>query len=461
MAESAHTSAGKVLSCALPGTNDALYRQDVSGCLETTVAEGGLSSGQLDTWLEKADAALGGLKSEFERGSLSLLGTGIDADAVEAAYARLSVDAGTIIFLGAGGASLGAQAIAQFGGWGIPGTTTAEQRQRPTTRFYDNLDAETLGALLSAPRLDRFRFVVVSTSGNTPDTLAQAVAALAAVRAGGLEARIPEMFLGITEPAVAGRRNGLRDLLAYCGAPILDHSAGLPGRFGALATAGLIAAVSRGVDPRQLLAGAAAVTTQLARAAHACEVPAAVGAAIVTGLPDAVGIRGHVILAYADRLMKFAHWYAQLSVAGLGKDGKGTMPIAGGGPVDQPGLLQMMLHGAGMPMATLLTVPSAQSGPLLATDLAERAGISEMAGRRVAELVAAEAEVMIDALREAGRPVRTLELVRDDAFGLGALLMHFMIEVILAASIMEVDPFDQPAVELSERLARERLAGTR
>jgi glucose-6-phosphate isomerase len=37
-------------------------------------------------------------------------------------------------------------------------------------------------------------------------------------------------------------------------------------------------------------------------------------------------------------------------------------------------------------------------------------------------------------------------------------MMHFMLETILAARLMGVDPFDQPAVELAKVLARERIA---
>jgi glucose-6-phosphate isomerase len=45
-----------------------------------------------------------------------------------------------------------------------------------------------------------------------------------------------------------------------------------------------------------------------------------------------------------------------------------------------------------------------------------------------------------------------------DEHTLGALMMHFMIETILAADLLNVDPFDQPAVELGKRLTRQYLA---
>jgi glucose-6-phosphate isomerase len=37
---------------------------------------------------------------------------------------------------------------------------------------------------------------------------------------------------------------------------------------------------------------------------------------------------------------------------------------------------------------------------------------------------------------------------------MGALMMHFMLETIIAAHLLGVDPFDQPAVEQGKVLAR-------
>ena len=55
-----------------------------------------------------------------------------------------------IIFFGIGGSSLGGQTLAQLGGWHIPGMATRRRRRRPRTRFYDNLDAETLESALGS-----------------------------------------------------------------------------------------------------------------------------------------------------------------------------------------------------------------------------------------------------------------------------------------------------------------------
>ena len=81
------------------------------------------------------------------------------------------------------------------------------------------------------------------------------------------------------------------------------------------------------------------------------------------------------------------------------------------------------------------------------------------AGRSIGELVQAQQKAIVDALAEAKRPVRTMDMERLDERTLGALMMHFFIETILAADLLGVDPFDQPAVELGKKLTRQYLAG--
>ena len=73
--------------------------------------------------------------------------------------------------------------------------------------------------------------------------------------------------------------------------------------------------------------------------------------------------------------------------------------------------------------------------------------------------MAAKQRAIPEALIAAGRPVRTIDLDRLDERALGALMMHFMLETILAAHLLGVDPFDQPAVESGKVLTRRYLAG--
>ncbi len=91
--------------------------------------------------------------------------------------------------------------------------------------------------------------------------------------------------------------------------------------------------------------------------------------------------------------------------------------------------------------------------------LAAEAGAHYLAGRSIGDVVQAEQEAIVQALGEAQRPVRVIDLPRLDEHALGALMMHFIIETILAADLLSVDPFDQPAIEAGGRLTRDYLAG--
>ena len=54
--------------------------------------------------------------------------------------------------------------------------------------------------------------------------------------------------------------------------------------------------------------------------------------------------------------------------------------------------------------------------------------------------------------------MRTIDVPTLDERALGALMMHFMLETILAAHLLDLDPFDQPAVESGKILTRRYLS---
>jgi glucose-6-phosphate isomerase len=437
------------------------YTQGIAGCLDTAIGQAGLSAAELRSHAEALRPHIDRLKADYAARRLPILRISEDQDdivACESALTALTRDAETVVFFGTGGSGLGGQALAQIAGWNIPGDGGPEARRGPRTRFYDNLDPRTLEKALDTLDLPRARFVVTSKSGGTPETLVQAVAAIGSLRRAGLENRVGSMFLGITEPAVPGKTNALRALLEPYGVPILDHHTGIGGRFSALTNVGLLPALSRAMDARALRAGARAVVDNLLRCDNPLAFAPAAGAALAFGLMRDRGIRTLVMLPYSDRLESFGAWYVQLWAESLGKNGQGSSPVAALGPVDQHSQLQLWMDGPKEHLITVVRVTQAGTGPRLEKDLAERAGLDILAGRTVGDLVDAQAAAIPDALAQAGRPVRVIDVDSLDERATGGLMMHFMIETILAAGLIGIDPFDQPAVELGKRLARERLA---
>ena len=343
------------------------YSQSIDGCLEGAIGKHGLSpAGARADGSSPLAPAIAALQEDYRTRRLPHLRIAedtADVAAAEAALARLSQGADTIVFFGIGGSSLGGQTLAQLGGWNIPGMANEAQRRRPRTRFYDNLDPVTLQSALGSFDLADTRFVITSKSGGTPETLVQALAALAAVKEAGLESRMPELFLGITEAAVPGKANGLRTLLEAHGIPILDHHPGIGGRYSAFTNVGLLPAMARGLDARAVRAGARDVVAALMAAKSPRDFAPALGAAVAVGLARERGIRALVMMPYADRLGRLGHWFAQLWAESLGKNGQGTAPISCLGPVDHHSQLQLFMDGPREYLVSIVRAPSAGLGP--------------------------------------------------------------------------------------------------
>jgi glucose-6-phosphate isomerase len=205
--------------------------------------------------------------------------------------------------------------------------------------------------------------------------------------------------------------------------------------------------------------GAQNVIDAMLKAKNAAEFAPAIGASVVIGLAKERGVRATVMLPYSDRLSRFAAWYVQLWGESLGKQGEGTTPVGALGPVDQHSQLQLYLDGAPQHLITVIRENCEGRGPRIASDLAELAGADYLAGHAAGDLVAAQQRAIPEALTNAGRPVRTIDLEVLDERALGSLMMHFMLETILSAHLLGVDPFDQPAVESGKILTRRYLAG--
>jgi len=296
--------------------------QNIELAREVAIGQEGISDRALNDALARSEKALDWLRARHADRSLRLLhlpAERADLPAVKDAANRLNAGATDIVFLGTGGSSLGGQTLAQLADYAVPGLGAL--RTGPRIHFMDNLDPQSFGGLLAKLPLATSRFVAISKSGGTGETLMQTAAALSACKAKGL--KIAEIFLGLSEPTKSGKRNGLRDLLEPEGVAFLEHDTGVGGRFSALTNVGLLPAAILGLDIVALREGAAKALAPVLEKKPAPEVPAALGAALSIALAEK-GKTISVVMAYADKLEKFSKWYVQLWAESLGKDGKGT-----------------------------------------------------------------------------------------------------------------------------------------
>lgn len=370
-----------------------------------------------------------------------------DIAAAEPVVRHLLKDTSDLCILGTGGSSLGAQAVAQLQGWRTPGI--ADRIGGTRVHFFDNLDGATWSRALANFDLKTTRFLVVSKSGSTGETLMQALSAAEALKAAGGEKYLKYHFAVLTEPT----DNPARRFAEEIGAPVLDHPLDIGGRYAVLTLVGVLPAMLFGLDPVKLREGAETVWRSVLDGEDCAP---ADGAALAIAAADA-GFGALVLMPYGDRFERFGAWWRQLWAESVGKDGKGQAASVALGPVDQHSQLQLYLDGPNVRAFTVLSASPEASGPKPDAAFAERIGAGYLGGKALGDLVAAQTRATAETLARRGRPVRTMSVEAWDERALGALFMHFMLETILAARLMDVDPLDQPAVEEGKKLARAYL----
>ena len=353
---------------------------------------------------------------------LSLTERNHDLAEIEAIAGDIADHFSDLVVVGMGGSSLGGETLAHL-----------REEGGPSLHFVDNIDPHTIDKLIHQLPWKTTHFLVISKSGNTVETQAHMMVFLAEAKR-RIGSNCGKHFTIITIP----NHNPLHKLALVQGMRVVAHDADLCGRFSILSAVGLIPAAVVGVDIRALRAGAAITRAENFNGGLAA---ASEAAALHLTLMEQ-GINMQVLMHYCDRLSGLAAWNRQCWSESLGKQGKGTTPIASPGVTDQHSQLQLYLEGPRDKFFTALVLDSSAQGAAL--DGGEEHGdFAYLAGHRLGDLLMAEQRATNATLVAAGRPLRVITCHGLDATMLGALLMHFTLEVTFTAALMQVNAFDQ------------------
>ncbi len=376
-----------------------------------------------------------------------------------------------VVVLGIGGSTLGTIAIrsALLGPWWNE-LSEEERDYYPRLYVLDNVDPDTIGPFLRRIKLGRTLFNVVSKSGATAETAAQFLIVKSA-----LESELGDGYrrhLIFTTDPESGPLKAIADDEGIAALPIPQNVAG---RFSVLSAVGLLPAALVGIDIAEMLSGAREMRGRC-ESSKQQENPAARLAAALYLADVRCSARIHVLMAYSDRLCDAAFWFRQLWAESLGKgvgkggrrgrEGRGgrgapavgPTPIAARGATDQHSQLQLYAAGPADKVIMFLTVEQSSEDIEIPAASGQQA-FADLAGHTLGELLRTEATATQEALTRAGKPNLSIELPKVGARELGEFFMLWEIATVYAAELYGVNPLDQPGVELSKQLVREKLAG--
>ena len=357
-----------------------------------------------------------------------------------------------VVILGIGGSALGPIALRTAlrpSGWNM--LNDQARSGYPRLHVLDNVDPETIAALLGRLALARTLFIVTSKSGGTAETMSQFLIVHSRLESAKLD--VAKHFVFITDP----KQGALRPLADRLKVPALDIPPSVGGRFSVLTPVGTLPAALIGIDVRSLLAGAGAMAKRCDSGDLAAN-PAGVYAMLQwladTQLKKSIA----VFMPYSDPLRDFAAWFVQLWAESLGKkrpDGTsvGSTPIPALGATDQHAQVQLFMEGPADKTVTFVAIKERGTDVKIPAAFSDVKELGYLAGHSLSELIDVEQRATAGALARRGRPNMTFHLDRVDASHVGELMMLLEIATAYAGQLYGIDAFNQPGVELGKQFA--------
>ena len=357
-----------------------------------------------------------------------------------------------VVILGIGGSALGPIALRTAlrpNAWNM--LSTESRNGLPRLQVLDNVDPETIAALLDRLDLGRTLFIVTSKSGGTAETMSQFLIVHERMTQASLK---PENhFVFVTDPA----QGALRPLAQRLGIVALDIPPSVGGRFSVLTPVGTLPAALIGIDVGRLLRGASDMVAR-------CETdklgdnPAAVYGMLQWLADTKYGKSINVFMPYSDSLRDFADWFVQLWAESLGKllpDGSsvGQTPLAALGATDQHSQVQLFMEGPKNKVVTFVSVEERGTDVSIPKAFDDVKELGYLGGHSLRELIGIEQRATAGALAKRGRPNLTIHLDRIDAWHVGGLMMLLELATAYAGQLYGVDAFNQPGVELGKQFA--------
>jgi len=431
------------------------YTQDISGCVSPLGPRTNLLETDFGDTLSNTSRSLAFIKDSYENATLPLFRlpeARDDLAVLEEIAQRYRESFKDVIILGTGGSSLGGRCL-----YAIVNEISLQCVEAPKLHFMDNVDPHSFALLFASLCPITTGLIVISKSGDTVETLAQLNITMAWFKTALNAAEIASRTVSLVEPG----DSMLRQIASKCQFTTLDHDPNLGGRYSAFSAVGLLPALIVGLNVRSIRQGAADVLQMLLQRTTPETCAPAIGAALNVALQQKSAINNSVLMIYSDRLIYFGHWYRQLWAESLGKNGLGTTPIPFLGTVDQHSQLQLCLDGPKDKFFTSLMTDVSVTGKSIDASIFGDVDIGPLNNQTMGELLKASQKGTVESLIKNGHPVRLIRTKEVNETTLGALMMHFMLETIIAADLMGVNAFDQPAVESSKILTRDNLSGTR
>ena len=340
-----------------------------------------------------------------------------------------------IILFGTGGSNLGARALYNI-----------INKKKINIEFYDNIDPTTFENSFNNIDFEATGFLIISKSGNTPETLAQ----FSVLYQIALQKKKLNQFLSNILIITETKNSALYSIAKENKCLMLEHNEEIGGRYSIFSNVGIVPAILCGINVSDLYLGAKEVINNFDKFS-----PLSLGKYLCTQQKKIFS--SNVLMTYSDNLFYFGKWYLQLWAESIGKNNKGITAIHSIGTTDQHSQLQLYLNGPKDKFFTFVTTSHSNRGLKINNDIFNNTEINYFKNKRIGDLMEAEQRATIETFKLNNFSFREIFIPKIDEKNLGKLLTLSIIETIASCVYFDVNPFDQPAVEQGKILTKKYL----
>ncbi len=321
--------------------------------------------------------------------------------------------------IGMGGSTLGTQTIYEF----------LKDNVKKDFVFIDNLTQKKL-KIKNKQSVN----LVVSKSGNTIETVVNS----------NIYIKRGDKNIFITE----NKNNYLLKLANKLKAEIVHHNNYIGGRYSVLSEVGMLPAELMGLNPNKfrqlnlliknkkfinnLISGVSSTLNYIKKKKY-----------------------NSIILNYDEKSENLFKWYQQLVAESLGKKSKGLLPIVSNMPKDNHSVMQLYLDGFKNNFYTFFYTNELNSECLKNSQILSSQ--KYLRGKNVSNIMYAQKIATEKVFYKKKLPFRSFEIKKRNEKTLGELFCFFILETILIGKLLNVNPYDQPAVELIKKETKKLL----
>ena len=320
--------------------------------------------------------------------------------------------------IGMGGSILGTQAIYDF----------LNNKVKKNFSFIDNLKP------FRQKNKKKYTNLIVSKSGNTIETIVNANILISK--------KDKNLFITENNPSY------LYLLAEKLKAEIIHHNNYIGGRYSVLSEVGMLPAELMGLNPNKFKQ----LNSIIKNKKFLNSLTSSVASSLYFIKQNKFN---SIIINYDENSENLFKWYQQLVAESLGKAGKGILPIVSTMPRDNHSVMQLYLDGFNNNFYTFFYVSVDKSSSIKNSDILSSKNY--LKNKNLNNVIFSQKEATENVFRKKNIPFRSFEIKKRDEKTLGELFCFFILETILIGKALNINPFDQPAVELIKKETKKLL----